>query len=42
MAFDRNQTYWQSLVQEICKLPVEITWLEFKHNNADPQTIGKY
>jgi len=42
MTFDRNQTYWKSLVQELCKLPAEITWLEFKHNNADPQTIGEY
>jgi len=31
MASDRNQTYWQGLVQELCKLPAEITWLEFKH-----------
>jgi len=42
MASDRNQTYWQGLVQELCKLPAEITWLEFKHNNADPQAIGEY
>jgi len=42
MTSDRSPTWWQGLVQELCKLPTEITWLEFKHNNADPQAIGEY
>jgi len=42
MITERHQTYWQGLVQELRKLPAETTWLEFKHNNADPQAIGEY
>ena len=30
------------LVLELCKQPAETEWLEFKHNNADPQEIGEY
>jgi predicted HTH transcriptional regulator len=30
------------LVRELCKQPTETEWLEFKHNNADPQEIGEY
>ncbi len=29
------------LVKELCKLPVEIGWVEFKHNNDDPHMIGE-
>ena len=29
------------LVRELCKLPVESTWVEFKHNNCDPKMIGE-
>lgn len=29
------------LVLELCKLPKETTWVEFKHNNDDPKMIGE-
>lgn len=29
------------LVTELCKLPNETPWLEFKHNNYNPEMIGK-
>ena len=29
------------LVQELCKLPKEIGWVEFKHNNCEPNMIGE-
>lgn len=28
------------LVKELCKLPKEIGWVEFKHNNCEPTMIG--
>lgn len=42
MTVDRDQDYWAGLVRELCKLPAETPWLEFKHNNDDPDTIGGY
>ncbi|ASF47762.1 transcriptional regulator [Methylovulum psychrotolerans] len=30
------------LLHELCNLPKETEWVEFKHNNADPQMIGEY
>ncbi len=38
----RDEQYWASLVHELRVLPAETGWLEFKHNNADPQEIGEY
>lgn len=29
------------LVLELCKLPNETGWVEFKHNNCDPKMIGE-
>ena len=29
------------LVKELCKLPTETGWVEFKHNNDDPKMIGE-
>ena len=29
------------LVQELIKYPSETAWLEFKHNNYDPNEIGR-
>ena len=29
------------LINELRKLPVETTWVEFKHNNYDPKMIGQ-
>jgi predicted HTH transcriptional regulator len=31
-----------SLVRELCKLPQETEWVEFKVNNDNPQEIGEY
>jgi ATP-dependent DNA helicase RecG len=33
--------YLTGLVFELCKLPAETPWLEFKHNNGDPTMIGE-
>ncbi|HWR52168.1 MAG TPA: ATP-binding protein [Bryobacteraceae bacterium] len=38
----RSDEYLESLVREFQKLPKETPWLEFKHNNSDPQQIGEY
>lgn len=38
----RDAPYWVSLVNELRALPQETGWLEFKHNNAEPQEIGEY
>lgn len=42
MTVNRNQNYISSLVKELCKLPAETEWLEFKHNNAERDEIGEY
>jgi len=42
MTPERDQSYWQGLVRELCRLPAETPWLEFKHNDAEPQAIGEY
>ena len=34
--------YLASLLRELCKLPRETEWVEFKVNNAEPQEIGEY
>ena len=31
----------ETLVKELCKLPHETTWVEFKHNNYIPNLIGE-
>ena len=42
MSFSRPPIdYLSGLVHELCKLPAETLWLEFKHNNADPNMIGE-
>ena len=33
--------YLQRLLNELRNLPKETEWVEFKHNNADPQEIGE-
>jgi len=38
----RNESYLVGLVNELCKLPAEVGWVEFKVNNSDPQEIGEY
>ena len=32
---------WDLLVKELCKLPDETGWVEFKHNNDEPHMIGE-
>ena len=29
------------LVKELCKLPKEVGWVEFKHNNCEPTMVGE-
>ncbi|HEY1499060.1 MAG TPA: ATP-binding protein [Acidobacteriaceae bacterium] len=42
MPVDRSDEYLTSLLRELCKYPTETEWVEFKHNDADPQQIGEY
>ena len=42
MTTDRNAEYLVGLVRELCKLPHETEWIEFKVNNSDPREIGEY
>ena len=42
MTIDREEKYLIGLVRELCKLPAETPWLEFKHNNGDPLEVGEY
>jgi ATP-dependent DNA helicase RecG len=39
---DRPAEYLVSLVRELCKLPQETEWAEFKVNDAEPKEIGEY
>ena len=38
----RSNDYHAGLVRELCKLPRETEWVEFKGNNKNPQEIGEY
>jgi len=38
----RSNEYIDGLVRELCKLPHETEWVEFKGNNQDPHLIGEY
>ena len=40
--YDRPSRYLVSLVHELCALPSETEWVEFKVNHAEPQAIGRY
>jgi ATP-dependent DNA helicase RecG len=42
MTTERPQEYLVSLVRELCKLPKETEWVEFKHNNSKLDEIGEY
>ncbi|WP_428717868.1 hypothetical protein [Undibacterium curvum] len=35
----QDSEYLISLIHELLAIPNESGWLEFKHNNADPQEI---
>jgi predicted HTH transcriptional regulator len=39
---DPSAEYLVGLVRELCKLPAETEWVEFKVNVAEPQEIGEY
>lgn len=36
-----SNEYYTRLVNELCKLPSETEWVEFKSNDEDPKMIGK-
>lgn len=38
----RSSKFLEDLVRELCKLPTETEWVEFKRNNDNPQEIGQY
>jgi len=42
MSTDRTREYLAGLVTELCKLPKETEWVEFKKNNDNPQDVGEY
>ena len=42
MSIERTEEYITSLIQELLKQPKESEWIEFKHNNKDPQMIRKF
>jgi len=42
MTTDRDVEYLVGLVRELCKLPKETEWVEFKLSNANPAEIGEY
>jgi ATP-dependent DNA helicase RecG len=42
MTVDRSMEYLLSILQELRKLPNETEWVEFKHNNVEPDEIGEY
>ena len=39
---DRDPKFLVGLVRELCKLPKETPWAEFKQNKAEPEDIGEY
>ena len=42
MIANRDNDYLTGLVRELCKLPRETEWVEFKVNNSEPLSIGEY
>jgi ATP-dependent DNA helicase RecG len=42
MPIELNLAQLQALLRELCHLPNETEWVEFKHNNADAPMIGEY
>jgi len=42
MTTARGNDYLAGLVRELCNLPRESEWVEFKVNYSDPQEIGEY
>lgn len=42
MTVERDLSYLQSLLRELCALPQETEWVEFKQGNDDAPLIGEY
>lgn len=42
MSIDRPESELLGILSELRKLPRETEWVEFKHNNAEPEEIGEY
>ena len=42
MNANKHTEYYVSIVHELRKLPNETEWVEFKHNNDNPEEIGQY
>jgi len=42
MSTDRSKEYLLDTFNELRKLPEETEWVEFKHNNDNPEEIGEY
>lgn len=42
MTTNRSTDYLIGLIRELCKLPQETEWAEFKENDAEPENIGEY
>jgi|GEM_PF-6298597 len=42
MPIQQSPEQLANLLRELCKLPKETDWVEFKHNNDDPKLIGEY
>ena len=38
----RSPEYMEGLLRELCALPYETEWVEFKEGDTDPQEIGEY
>ena len=39
--YNKNMQNLSLLINELISLPNETEWLEFKHNNFDPEMIGE-
>jgi len=42
VSIDRPESALPGILNELRKLPRETEWVEFKHNNAEPDEIGEY
>jgi len=42
MSVDQTPKQLAALLRELCRLPNETEWVEFKHNNDDAPMIGEY
>ena len=42
MPIEQTQEQLIILLRELCRLPNETEWVEFKHNNDDVPTMGEY